>query len=294
MSKNVQPPLIVITGPTASGKTGLAIRLAERWGGEIVCADSRTVYKYMDIGTAKPTVEEQERVRHWLLDVVDPGKRFTVADFQKMAFEAIADIRSRGKVPFLVGGTGLYIDSVVLSFEFGLDADVELRSQLEKLSVHELQILLIEHHIPLPENSKNKRYLIRSYEKNNGFTSGNSQPEADTYAIAIAAEKPQLIERIQTRAEEMFNQNIVQETQHILDSYGVEGEAFTGNIYPIVKQIIEGELTKEEAIELFVRRDWQLAKRQITWLKRHDWVAWRSLAEAELYIESILRKYRDA
>ena len=113
-----ESPLVVIVGPTASGKTALAIHLAEKYNGEIVCADSRTVYKGLDIGTAKPSVSEQQRVRHHLIDVVEPDGTFSVADFKMLAVEAINDIESRGKLPILVGGSGLYIDAVVYDFSF--------------------------------------------------------------------------------------------------------------------------------------------------------------------------------
>lgn len=294
MKANTKTPLVAITGPTASGKTALALKLAKRWGGEIICADSRTVYKHMDIGTAKPTLEDRKAVPHWLLDVVDPGQRFTVADFQKLAFLAIDDIRSRGKIPFLVGGTGLYIDSVVLEFTFGSEADMTLRSELEKMSVVELQTLLQKQHVPMPENKKNKRYLIRSYEKNNVSTSSTSLPKQDTFVVAIQTDMQELEQRICQRADEMLGKNILQETQHILSLYGSSGEAFTGNIYPIIQKLLEGEIGHEEARRLLVLRDRQLAKRQLTWLKRHDWVQWCSLSDAEQYFNNLLVKYRDA
>ncbi len=281
-------PLIVITGPTASGKSSLAMKLAEKWGGEIVCADSRTVYKDMDIGTAKPTKAEQERVRHWLLDVVEPSERFTAHDFQKQARDAIADIRSRGKIPFMVGGTGLYIDAVVLDYKFGPDADQTERRELEKMTIEQLKELLQKQHIPLPENHQNKRYLIRCYEKNNISTSSKPRPTDDIVVVAIATEKEFLQGRIARRADTMFAGKIVQETQRLYEKYLGTEEALTGNIYPIVKQMMSGQLTESEAKQLFVTRDWQLAKRQITWLKRHDFVTWLPLAEAEHYLDHIL------
>lgn len=287
-------PLIVITGPTGSGKTGLALRLAEKWGGEIICADSRTVYKGMNIGTAKPTAEEQKRVRHWLLDVTQPDERFTVADFQKQALSAIADIRSRGKVPFLVGGTGLYIDAVVLGFSFGPEADEARRRELESMSIGQLQSLISEQRLSLPENAQNKRYLIRRLEKNNSITSGNSQPEPHTYVFAIATEKATLRERLAARTDEMFAQNIVKETQQLLKQYGPENEAMTGNIYRIVRRMIDDEIDEAMAKALCVTRDWQLAKRQVTWLKRHDYVHWVALDKAEKEIDRVIQKYRDA
>lgn len=287
-------PLIVITGPTASGKSSLALQLAEKWGGEIICADSRTVYKTMDVGTAKPTSIEQKLVRHWLLDVAEPGERFTVADFQRMALAAIADIHSRGKIPFLVGGTGLYIDAVVLNFVFGSDVDFQARSMLEKLSIEQLVSLHIKQRILLPENQKNKRYLIRSIEKNNSSTSRNLLPEPNTFVFAIQTEKAVLLERIRTRVDDMFAHNLVFETQQLLQRYGHHGEAMTGNVYRIVSRYIDGEIDERMAKQLCVIRDRQLAKRQITWLKRHGYVRWLTPKDAMDTIETILKKYRDA
>ncbi len=291
LSRNPQP-LIVITGPTASGKTALAIKLAKKWGGEIICADSRTVYKDMDIGTAKPTPGEQHRVPHWLLDVALPSERFTVADFQKLANEAIKNIRSRGKIPFLVGGTGLYIDAVVLGFKLGPLVDPLIRSKLENLSVEQLQTLIVEQHLVMPENKNNKRYLIRCIEKNNVSKPVKLSPDADTYVVAIEVEREELRERIAQRADAIFASNILQETQHLFKKYGSGGEAMTGNIYPIIGKMIAGELSEEQAKQVSVSRDWQLAKRQITWLKRHDYVKWLPLAEAEEHIEGLLAQIR--
>jgi tRNA dimethylallyltransferase len=287
-------PLIVITGPTASGKSAIALELAERWGGEIICADSRTLYKYMDIGTAKPTKEEQRRVRHWGLDVVEPGQRFTVADFQHIAKAAIDNIRARGKIPFLVGGTGLYIDAVVLNYVFGPDVDKEHRNYLEKLSVDELISLHQKQQIPLPENGKNKRYLVRSIEKNNTSTSKNQAPNEDTHVFAIRVEKDVLRTRIVKRIEQMFANNIVLETQQLVQRYGSENEAMTGNIYRIITQHIKGNIQKDEAMKLCIARDWQLAKRQLTWLKRHEYVRWAETRQARDEIEGIIQNYRDA
>ncbi len=287
-------PLIVITGPTASGKSSLALELAQKWDGEIICADSRTVYKGMDIGTAKPTKDEQKIVRHWLLDVAEPGERFTAADFQKLAFAAIADIRLRGKVPFLVGGTGLYIDGVVLNFVFDSDADFARRRELETMTNEQLRLLILEQHKHLPENVNNKRYLIRSVEKELVATSVKTRPDSHTHVFAINTEKEVLRERIRLRAEGMFADNLVRETQQALARHGQNNETMTGNIYPIVRRLIAGEISLPEAKALFVIKDWQLAKRQITWLKRHEYVQWLDLNTTKRAIEDILRKYRDA
>jgi tRNA dimethylallyltransferase len=287
-------PLIVITGPTASGKSSLALELAEKWGGEIICADSRTIYKGMDIGTAKPSAAEQKRVRHWALDVVEPGERFTVVDFQGIAFAAIEDIRRREKIPFLVGGTGLYIDAVVLNFVFGPNVDKNQRAMLETLSTDELVSLHMAQHMTLPDNDKNKRYLIRNIEKYNTTTSRNSMPEASTCVVAIQSENDVLKERIRNRIEGMFEQKVMLETQQLIEKYGPNSEAMTGNVYRIIMRVLAGELSKEAAVEQCMTRDWQLAKRQTTWLKRHDYVQWLKLEDARVMIESLIQKYRDA
>ena len=148
--ERTEPPLIVIVGPTASGKTALAVELAEQMVGEIICADSRTVYKGMDIGTAKPTAMERLRVPHWGLDLVDPSEKFTVSDFKKYANEKIAGIRSRKKIPFLVGGSGLYVNSVIFDYQFGLKSDESKRKSFEQLSLEQLH----EYH---PYYHKNRR-----------------------------------------------------------------------------------------------------------------------------------------
>jgi tRNA dimethylallyltransferase len=287
-------PLIVITGPTASGKTSLALELAERWGGEIVCADSRTVYKGMDIGTAKPSSAEQKKVRHWALDVVEPGKRFTAADFQLIANDAIKDIRSRNKVPFLVGGTGLYIDAVVLNFVFGPDVDMNKRDSLESLTTEQLISLHVKQHIDLPVNDNNRRHLVRNIEKNNSPNSRKNAPDPTTFVFAIEIEKEVLRERISLRANEIFAGKIVQETQQLIDNYGRDNEAMTGNIYPLILRMMKGELSEEEAKEQSITKDWQLAKRQLTWLRRHDFVRWLTPSDAKSAIETILQKHRDA
>ena len=280
-------PLIVITGPTASGKTGLALELAEHYGGEIICADSRTIYKRMDIGTAKPTAEEQARVPHHLLDVVEPGDVFTVKDFQARANKAIADIRARGKIPFLVGGTGLYIDAVILEYQWP-DQLVD-RTGLENLSIDELQTMLKKQHISLPANSTNKRHLINSLVRGGNRGKARETPRESTSVVAIATDRSVLTERIRQRAEEMFENGVVEETKRLGERYGWDSEAMTSNIYPIIRQVIEDDLTQQEAIELFVKKDRQLAKRQVTWLRRHDFVRWLPINEARAYIETILR-----
>jgi tRNA dimethylallyltransferase len=269
-------PLIVITGPTASGKSALALELAERYNGEIICADSRTVYKGMDIGTAKPSIEDQNRVPHHLLDVVTPDERFTAADFQTLAREAIADIRSRGKIPFVVGGTGLYVDGLILDYEFGKDADAELRKKREQMTTDELLMELKKQQIEVPHNHDNKRHLVRALEQGTINRNRSNIPQNGVFVVAIATEKTELYGRISKRADEIFAMGVVDETKALMAKYGSEFESMSGNIYPIIRTVIDGSLTIEQAKELSIIKDRQLAKRQITWLKRHDFVKWLS------------------
>lgn len=281
-------PLVVITGPTASGKSGLALKLAERYSGEIICADSRTVYAGLNIGTAKPSDEDRMRVPHHLLDVVAPNERFTVADFQALARTAIEDIRARGKVPFLVGGTGLYIDSIVLEYELGPEYDAEKRELLEEKSVEELLTLLEKLQIDKPKNLLNKRHLIRALEQKKVNSKRRMSPNDNVYVVSIATKHDILMSRVMQRAEEMFEVGVVEEAREIARLYDWEAEALSGNIYPILRRVHEGEITPEEAKQLSIIRDRQLIKRQLTWLKRHNFVQWLSLEEAEKKISQLL------
>lgn len=281
----MKQPLIVITGPTASGKTGLALDLAAQFSGEIICADSRTIYKGMDIGTAKPTVAEQAIVPHHLLDMVEPGESFTAADFQTVACAAIADIRRRGNVPFLVGGTGLYIDAVALEYKWPQKLD---DTDYESYAIPELQAMLRGRELPLPTNPLNKRHLIGALQRSGESGSARTTPRDDVYVVAIRTDMSVLEARIRSRALQMFDEGIVDETKRLGERYGWDSEAMTGNIYPLIKLFLEGRLTKDEVVERFVIKDRQLAKRQLTWLKRHKFVHWGSLEEVRLYIETIL------
>lgn len=288
----VDAPLIVITGPTASGKTALAIILAQRYNGEIICADSRTVYKGMDIGTAKPTVEEQNTVPHWGIDLVDPGERFSAAEFQRYAQQKIVDIRKRGRVPFLVGGTGLYIDAVVLEYQFGTAADEVLRTRLEGMSVNQLQSYCSKNNIKLPQNVNNKRHLVRAIEQKGINQRRRGEPIDNCFVVAIATDRDTLRTRILQRSEQFFEDNVVREARILGKKYGWQSEAMTGNIYPILYKYLSGEISLAAAKEQFFYSDWHLAKRQLTWFRRRPYVQWLSLQEAEHYLSQQLASYK--
>ena len=273
--------LLAIVGPTASGKTGLSIAIAKKYNGEIIAADSRTVYKYLDIGTAKPSKKEQQGIRHWGFDLVGPGESYSAAEFQKYAFNIIKDIKKRGKIPIIVGGSGLYIDSVLYNYSFA-QPDVLQRHKLDSFTIPELQQLIIDKQLLMPENSQNKRYLIRTIEREN--TPITRQPLSNfTCVMGLQPSKEVLKERIETRAEQMLDDGVVEEIKRAYTLYPEDSEALRGGIYRSFLPFIYGTMSKSEAIAHFVKSDEQLAKRQRTWFRRnHDihWFADTGSAEA--------------
>ena len=281
-------PLIVIVGPTASGKTSLAIQLAKKYRGEIICADSRTVYRGMNIGTAKPSLEEQQEVSHWGLDLVDPGDSFSASQFKGYACQKIKEIRSRGNIPFLVGGTGLYIDSVIFDFQFGAKYSKEKRANLQEMTISELQQYCVNHDVSLPENSKNKRYLIRAIERAGKKSSGLEVPLSNTIVVGITTDKQLLRQRITDRAKKMFKDGVVEETIELANNSGWCNEAMTGNVYPIIKKLIEKEIDEDQAIREFIVSDVNLVKRQLTWFRRNPFIEWGDVHSCEQYLSRVL------
>jgi tRNA dimethylallyltransferase len=234
--------LVVIVGQTASGKSALAMDLALKFKGEIICADSRTVYKGMDIGTAKPSKEDRKLVKHHLLDVVKPDQRFTAADFKQGATKAIDAIVAADKLPIMVGGTGLYIDAVLYDFGFSDGAGRD------------------------PENP---RHAAKG--------SGSSKPlRENTLIIGLEIDQETLRERIEKRVEHMVEEDFVEEVNSLLDKYGEDESAFNAPGYrPFIKHL-NGQLSLEEAKQKFIQNDMQLAKKQKTWFKRNKSIHWAS------------------
>ncbi len=280
-------PLIVIVGPTASGKSGLAMELAKAYNGEIICADSRTVYKNMDIGTAKPSIYDQQQVPHWGIDLVEPGESFTAADFKKYALQKVQQVRERGHVPFIVGGTGLYVDGLIFDYEFG-KPQPELRKTLETLSLEELKNYCANNNIELPENENNRRYVIRAIEQKSINNKRLSALINNVVVVGIATERDVLRQRITDRADQLFENGMLEEAQKLGKTYGWDSEAMTGNIYKLVRKYLNGELNQEQLKQDFVTADWRLAKRQITYLKRNPYINWLNLEDAHEYISTLL------
>ena len=284
----VEPPLVVICGPTASGKTALAVKVAQQCRGEIICADSRTVYRGMDIGTAKPTISEQQGVPHWGLDLVEPGERFTAAQFQRYAQDAVQVIRARGGVPIIAGGTGLYIDAVIYDYEFGVQADERRRRILETMSLEELHNHCYKNNVQLPENIKNKRYVIRAIEQHGVNRKRKASIIDNTLVVGISTETTILRTRIASRIEQMLQHDVVEEAIILGKKYGWDSQAMTGNIYPLVREYTEGRLSLLEFQQKAATLDWRLAKRQLTWFRRNQDIRWLSYNEAEHYLGDVL------
>ncbi len=272
-------PLIVILGPTASGKTAYAIRLARLIGGEVICADSRTVYRGMDIGTAKPTEPERAGVPHWGLDLIEPDQRYSLYDFQRYAMAKVAEIRQRQHVPLLVGGSGLYINSVIYDYRLaGGDYDPTTRAKLEKLPPDELRRLAIKQGAKLPRDLDNKRRLIRSLETG-GVSNNCGYLSRQTVVIGIAVDKEKLSQRISERAEQMLERGLVAETERLIARYGMV-EPLRRNAYGVVAKYLTGQTYEAELIEQISTKDCQLVKKQLTWWRNPRWasdIMWRTL-----------------
>lgn len=279
--------IIFIVGPTASGKTALAIDLAKTLNGEIICADSRTIYKGLSVATAKPTLAEQQGIQHWGLDLIEPNKRFSAADFKIYAQAKITDIQGRGKLPIIVGGTGLYIDSVLFDFAFGPVADDVLRQKLEPKSIEEIQQIIIDRGIQMPENSKNKRYLIRAIEQG-GVNKKKSLPMDGAVVIGLNPPKEVLQQRIEQRAKAMVQQGALDEAMWLFETFGYDAPAASAPFFKaFAPHFLEGK-SIQECLERFITNDKQLAKRQIAWFKRNSHIHWfEDAGRACMYVENV-------
>lgn len=284
-------PLIVIAGPTASGKTSLAVEVAERVGGEVVSADSVQIYKYLDIGSAKPTIEEMRGIPHHLIDCVDPQESFSVADFTERAHRCIADIYSRGKIPILAGGTGLYINSVVNDIDFEEEqVDEGLRAELWKTADEKgaqyMLDMLSEFDPEAAEriHANNLVRVIRAIEfyKTTGVPisvhQAKTREKESRYApciIAIEHDRDKLYERINMRVDIMMQSGLIDEVRGLVKmGYRKSLNSMKGIGYKEVMDYLRGFMTLSELTEVIKRMSRRYAKRQITWFKKDPRVIW--------------------
>ena len=296
MSEKKFKPLIVLLGPTASGKTSLALKLAKKYNGEIISADSRTIFEYMDIGTAKPTHSERKIVPHYLLDIIKPDEEFSVAEFQKMAYEKIDDILSRGKVPFLVGGSGLYINAVTEGFLIPkIKADRKLRQRLETEDLKKLQKKLKKLD-PLAYRKiekNNKRRIIRALEVclKTGQKFSESQisqkPDFQILKIGIKISRQKLYQKINQRTDQMIKDGLVKEVKKLYKmGYDFNLPVMNGLIYKEIGEYVRGKISLKDAIEKAKQKTRNFSKRQTTWFRRDKNIKWISNYKKADYVIS--------
>lgn len=274
----MEPTFVAIVGPTASGKSSLAMRLAELFNGEIVAADSRTVYKGMDIGTAKPSRGDRQKIPHHCLDLVEPNERYSAHDYQLVANQAIDDILARGKLPILAGGSGMYLDAVLYDYNFegrGLGQN-ELPDDLVGL-----QQIAKERGYDVPDQvNQNPRHLKGFVAR--GGKSGDRRQDPRALILGISVAPDELKIRISKRAKAMIASGFVQEVKELVEKYGPDAPGFKAPGYGPAIDFLSSKISEQELLDLFIKNDIQLAKRQMTWFKRNtdiNWVSSRDEAE---------------
>jgi tRNA dimethylallyltransferase len=264
---------LYIVGPTASGKSALALDIARARGAEIICADSQTVRREMNIGTAKPTPADQSLVPHHMLDIIDPYDNYSLHRFQKQAKQIIYDIHEANKLAIVVGGTGLYVDSLYFDYKLPELSGELSHSDYERLSVSELQAEIKQSGLALPENDKNPRHLINVLLRR-GESGASSAGDKNALIVGISPPRELLIERINTRVDQMFDHGFVDEVLTIVSTYGDPPTEFDAIGYRIAMRHLKGEISIDEAKDLFKIADRQYAKRQISWLRRNKDIRW--------------------
>lgn len=282
--------VIVICGPTASGKTALSIELAKKINGEIISADSMQIYKEMNIGTAKPTKEEMQGIKHYLLDFVSPNERYSVAQYKQDAKNAIKEIISKGKIPIIVGGTGLYIDSLIYEIEYNdIKIDENYRKELEKIIEEQGLEKLYKNAMQIDPiamekisvNDKKRIMRVLEIYKATGKTKTEQELESrkkpvefDYKVYAINWDRETLYQRINKRVDIMIEQGLIDEVKNILEKYDKFPTAMQGLGYKEVVDYINGIYTKEEMIDKIKMETRRYAKRQLTWFRKNKQTIW--------------------
>ncbi|MBU1177043.1 MAG: tRNA (adenosine(37)-N6)-dimethylallyltransferase MiaA [Patescibacteria group bacterium] len=290
--------LIIILGPTASGKSDLAIKLAQKFNGEIISADSRQIYKEMNIGTAKIIKKEMSGVPHYMIDIVKPNQKFTLAQFQKKTIKIIKDIQKRNKLPLLVGGTGLYIQSIVDNLKIPeTKPDKKLRNKLEKLTNQELinKLKKLDSKALKIIDLKNKRRLIRALEicllTKKPFSEQRKKNKSifNTLQIGIKLNTKNLEQKIIKRIEKMIKNGLIKENKKLLKKYGDKPYSMSGIGYQEIISYLNNKINLDQAKELIKIHTRQYAKRQMTWFKRDKTIKWiKNYSEAEKLIQLFL------
>ncbi|CAH1854004.1 tRNA (adenosine(37)-N6)-dimethylallyltransferase MiaA [Convivina intestini] len=282
-------PILVIAGPTASGKSSLALKIAEEFNGEIISADSMQIYRGLDIGTAKPTVDEQTQIRHHLINIVDINQKFSVYDYIKLADQAILSVHQRGKLPIVVGGTGFYVKALLglqpLEYD---ESDLDEVAELEKLTTAALQDLLIDS--TLVTDISNRQRLIRGVQKQrHGKKTRIARPSYDAHTIALAWPREILYERINQRVLLMLDQGLVDEAQMLYKAGGIALQAGRGIGYKEFYPHFDGQITLKETVEQIQQDSRRYAKRQLTyWRHQIDGLEWVDAQVAYDHVKTYL------
>ena len=285
-----KPKVIVICGPTASGKTALSIELAKRINGEVVSADSMQIYKDMDIGSAKVTKEEMQGIKHYLVDCVSPDERYSVANYKLDAKKAIEEILKKGKTPIVVGGTGLYIDALIYEIEYqDIKINESYRKELESIKQNQGLEVLYERALKIdpeamkkisPNDSKRIMRVLEIYEatgKNKTEQEAESRLKEIPYnykVFAITMDREKLYERINKRVDIMIENGLIEEVKELLKKYKEFPTAMQALGYKEVKEYLDGKLTKQEMIDKIKQESRRYAKRQLTWFRKNKQTIW--------------------
>ena len=306
--EGLKPPLIAIIGPTAVGKTELSLQLAERFNGEIISSDSRLFYRGMNIGTAKPSTEEMARVPHHLIDVADPHETWSLAIFQKEAQGAISEIRERGKLPFLVGGTGQYLRAVTEGWlPPEVRGDEQLRAELEKMKEENgavwlhAKLSILDSQAAAKIDYRNVRRTIRALEviltTGKKFSSQRKSGPApyNLLTIGLKRPRPELYERVDLRIEAMFADGLLDEVQGLLDAgYAPELPSMSAISYRECVAVLNEEMTQDEAITQIKRITRVFVRRQANWFKDDDpRIHWFEAGDVDsvIHIEKLIRNW---
>lgn len=284
----MKQPLVVIVGPTAVGKTKTSIELAKQFNGEIISGDSMQIYRGMDIGTAKITKDEMQGIKHHLVDIKDPDESFSVAEFQSLVKHAIQEISKKNKLPILVGGTGLYVQSVIYDYQFNdADKDEQYRNELEQIAIENgeqylyAQLQRIDPEAAKSIHPNNVRRVIRALEVYHvtsiPFSKWQKQKEESPYnliVIGLEMERELLYNRINQRVDEMIHKGLIEEVKKFHDAKLRDCQSLQAIGYKEIYAALDGETSMEEAIALLKRNSRRYAKRQFTWFKNKMEVQW--------------------
>ncbi len=289
--------LTAVMGTNASGKSGLGVELARRFQGEIVSADSRQVFRGLDLGSGKITPEEMQGVPHHLIDVCQPEDFFSMADFQRLAYNAIDGILARGHVPFLVGGTGLYVDAVIDGYELSdVEPDLAFRAHLETFETPALYEMLKEKLPDTDIDPKNRNRVMRALERlaADDYHPGRRSPRYEVLKLGVTWPREILKARIDERLERRLNEGMIDEVKGLMDA-GVSTEFLTklGLEYRYITEYLLGQWTYEQMLDELGRAIKRFAKRQMTWFRREENLHWLDmsadpLAQAEALITPFL------